>query len=363
MKKKCSLPIELDINVKHFILLITIICSFIIFEYRYLINIYTYDLANVISLLISLISFIIIKLSFKGNHKEKNKKIKKIIENTEQYKLKSTKQLILNVFIIFLLYLFIETINYYIYFIEKKRILLIFHSFSIYTMVIFEHFCLKENIHFHHFISLIFIFFFNTFHPNFKKTVVYGNCQLSSIIYYFIEGIILFIVKYIMDNKFISPYLISLVKSFITFGFSLIKFILQTYYFDEQNKNYYYPTNYFYIYNGEYFKQMLMFVSFLIYPIFCTLLIYYFSPYYYVISIQIGGLYNFKNLNYIIHFIGTSISLLVFSEIIIINFCGMSDFTRKKIEERSNINYNNDYCEINIETSDYVSSENKSIDS
>ena len=227
-------------------------------------------------------------------------------------------------------------------------------------MVLFEHFCLKENIHFHHFISLIFIFFFTTFHPNFKKTVVYGNCQLSSIIYYFIEGIILFIVKYIMDNKFISPYLISLVKSFITFGFSLIKFILQTYYFDEQNKNYYYPTNYFYIYNGEYFKQILMFVSFLIYPIFCTLLIYYFSPYYYVISIQIGGLYNINNF---IHFIGSSISLLVFSEIIIINFCGMSDFTRKKIEERSNINYNNDYCEINIETSDSVSSENKSIDS
>ena len=136
MKKKCSLPIELDINVKHFILLITIICSFIIFEYRYLINIYTYDLANVISLLISLISFIIIKLSFKGNHKEKNKKIKKIIENTEQYKLKSTKQLILNVFIIFLLYLFIETINYYIYFIEKKNIINISQFFNIYNGII-----------------------------------------------------------------------------------------------------------------------------------------------------------------------------------------------------------------------------------
>ena len=41
----------------------------------------------------------------------------------------------------------------------------------------------------------------------------------------------------------------------------------------------------------------------------------------------------------------------------------MSDYTRKKIKERSNFNYNNDYCEINIETSDCISSENKSIDS
>ena len=349
MKKKYTCPIQIDINIKHLILIINTICSFIIFEYRNVLNIYTVEISNVISLFISLICFVLAKKSTLKEENQLNKNIAiKNIQYSKIYQMNSRSESIKDFFLVFFILLIIQATDFIIYY-NKKRVLLIFQSFSIYAMIIFEHFFLKGKIYIHHFFSVISLFIFSTIHPKFKKNVIYGDNKGSSLIYYFTEGLLLFVIKYFMDNLFVSPYLVSFNKSFLLFLSSILKLILQTYYFKEEYKNYFFDDNYFQLYNKEYFKQVLMFLSNIIFPIFSNLLIYYFSPYYYLISIEIGGLFNIKTIPYIIHLIGCSISIMIFCEIIIINLCGMSYNTRKKIKERSQLNYNEDksvYCEF-----------------
>ena len=69
-------------------------------------------------------------------------------------------------------------------------------------------------------------------------------------------------------------------------------------------------------------------------PIFNCIILYYFTPFHYYITEEIGVLNDF-NLQYFIYVFGIISSLLVFIEVIILNFCGLSTNTNKKITERA----------------------------
>ena len=71
MEKKCSFPIEFDINIKHLFILINTFCSYIIYEYPKLDNFYTIVLSKILSIIISIIFFIITKPDIKENENKK----------------------------------------------------------------------------------------------------------------------------------------------------------------------------------------------------------------------------------------------------------------------------------------------------
>ena len=329
MEKKCSFPIEFDINIKHLFILINTFCSYIIYEYPKLDNFYTFVLSKILSIIISIIFFIITKPDIKENENKKFFQSKKKEENNKFIKYKY----IIDILIIIFNQLFLEVVSFLIFY-NDGNILLIFQSFSIYAMIVFEHFVYKGKVYIHHFISLVSLFYFSTYHRSFRKNLIYGQ-KFTSFIYYFSEGFILFITKYIMDVRFVNPYLVNVIKTSLSICLFITKLILQTFFFQEKNRYYYFNENYFKLYKGDYFIQILLLISHTIFPIFNNLIIYYFTPYHYVIANEIGGLFNINNITF---FIGCSISIFIFCEIIIINLCGMSYNTRKKIKERSQVN-------------------------
>ena len=74
-------------------------------------------------------------------------------------------------------------------------------------------------------------------------------------------------------------------------------------------------------------------------PILNVLTIYYFNPFYYIMSTQIAPVFSLEQnfIKNIIYSLGYFFSLMIFVELIIINFWGMSIHTKKKIKERERI--------------------------
>lgn len=74
-------------------------------------------------------------------------------------------------------------------------------------------------------------------------------------------------------------------------------------------------------------------------PILNVLTIYYFNPFYYIMSTQVAPVFSLEKnfIKNIIYSLGYCFSLMIFVELIILNFWGMSIHSKKKIKERERI--------------------------
>ena len=64
-----------------------------------------------------------------------------------------------------------------------------------------------------------------------------------------------------MDVRFVNPYLVNIIKTSLSICLFITKLILQTFFFQEKNRYYYFNENYFKLYKGDYFIQILLFIS------------------------------------------------------------------------------------------------------
>ena len=329
--------IEFDCNVKHSFLVLNVIISLSIFTSKR--NIYTYHFSNLLSFFLSLLLYYYDIKNSKGHNEEfivstteKGIEVTKGNKKTKELKTKCKKKV--DYLIISLLDIYV---NFLVLYYHGHRIFfyLIFQIFAIVTMILYYHFFLKEKIYLHHFISIIMILVFTCFHPNFYLRLIYGD-KTPSIIYYISIGITQCIKKYMMEKHFSSPYIISMINSSIQSIFNIFKVIIQKYsdqkfiYFDDFDD--YLSFNF----NKDYvifiFNQSLD-------PILNVLTIYYFNPFYYIMSTQIAPIFSLGQnfIKNIIYSLGYFFSLMIFVELIIINFWGMGIHTKKKIKERERL--------------------------
>ena len=329
--------IEFDCNVKHSFLFLNMIIGLSIFTSKK--NIYTYHFSNLLSFFLSLLLYYYDIKNSKGHNEEfivstTEKGIEVTKGNKKTKQLKTKRKKIKDYIIISLLDIYINSLSLY-YHGQRIYFFLIFQIFAIITMILYYHFFLKEKIHLHHFIAIIMILVFTCFHPNFYLRLIYGD-KTPSIIYYISIGITQCIKKYMMEKHFSSPYIISMINSSIQSIFNIFKVIIQKYsdqkfiYFDDFDD--YLSFNF----NKDYvifiFNQSLD-------PILNVLTIYYFNPFYYIMSSQIAPIFSLEQnlIKNIIYSLGYCFSLMIFVELIILNFCGMSIHTKKKIKERERI--------------------------
>ena len=329
--------IEFDCNVKHSFLVLNVIISLSIFTSKR--NIYTYHFSNLLSCFLSLLLYYYDTKNSKRHSEafivsttEKGIEVTKGNKKTKQLKTKRKK--IKDYIIISLLDIYINSLSLY-YHGQRIYFFLIFQIFAIITMILYYHFFLKEKIHLHHFISIIMILVFTCFHPSFYPRLIFGH-KTPSIIFYISNGIIQCIKKYMMEKNFSNPYIISMINSSIQSIFDISKVIIQKYidkeliYFKDFDD--YLSFNF----NKDYvifiFNQSLD-------PILNVLTIYYFNPFYYIMSSQIAPIFSLEQnlIKNIIYSLGYCFSLMIFVELIILNFWGMSIHSKKKIKERERI--------------------------
>ena len=313
--------IEFDFKFNHIILLANIIFNFLLYKGEK--NIYSFYIGNLIGCIISFIFYLI---------KNKNQKI--MVEerffsekkNELDGPVKSNLKQFIDFFIVFLIFFIFNGSIFLIQYLSK-RIFYACHNFMIISMVFFYHFIMKKNLYVHHFICLIFIIFFTRFHPFFKPRIIYGE-KLISIIFYLLNGIEQYSLKYMMEKYYINPFIIS----FFDCLSQLILELTKTFVHNKKNGDVFFNKSYYNI--NSYLNSIIFIIGLIITPIFNCIILYYFTPFHYYITEEIGVLNDF-NLQYFIYVFGIISSLLVFIEVIILNFCGLSTNTNKKISERA----------------------------
>jgi hypothetical protein len=329
--------IEFDCNVKHSFLLLNVIIGLSIFTSKK--NFYTYHFSNLLSFVLSFLLYYYDLKKSKGHNEElivstteKGIEVRKGNKTTKQLKTKNKK--IKDYIIISLLDIYINSLSLY-YLGQRIFFFLIFQIFAILSMILYYHFFLKEKIYLHHFISIIMILVFTCFHPNFYLRLIFGY-KIPSIIYYVSIGITQCIKKYMMEKNFLSPYIISMINSSIQSIFNIFKVIIQKY----SNQKLIYFNDFDDYLSFNFNKDYVIFIfNQSLDPILNVLTIYYFNPFYYIMSTQIAPVFSLEQnfIKNIIYSLGYFFSLMIFVELIIINFWGMSIHTKKKIKERERI--------------------------
>lgn len=166
----------------------------------------------------------------------------------------------------------------------------------------------------------------------------------------------LIINKYCMDYKFSSPYEVCFFVGIFTFFFYSISLIISSNiscnldfcYVEDKNKKKYFDKFEVYINNLDktevfYFILEMIFLSLI--NILSLLTIKFFTPFHSVIILVIGrinftidklfkGKIELEDIIYIIFLLFISFGLLIYFEIIILNFCGIQRYTRDNIEKR-----------------------------
>ena len=267
-----------------------------------------------------------------------------------------------------------------ILFIGKQSIGILF---EIIYFILLSIFILKKKIYKHHLMSLIVI------SVNISLLIFsFGTCFPDNIIevilYYFFSSF-LFCLYYVVVKKYLnlfsnSPYNImfniGIISIIILFIYDIIAFLIC------RNDN----TNIHGIIYGFKNNLELSFIFFFILDIIFNFLsnigiwltVYYFSPFHYIISESISEYlyytydcyinktgYKLKDkIIYSIVYIINLIFFLIFNEIIILNFCGLSHNIKKNIEDRESMdkiltNQNEDIFLDSSNVSGFISNEDK----
>ena len=258
--------------------------------------------------------------------------------------------------IIFLILLFMSillSIYIVIYSFSTGRILFEKRLYYLFFISIFSKFILKNEIYRHQILSLslsligLIILFFPILLIIKQNDILINIFNLISAICY---SLFLVLVKHLTHNYYVTPLLCLLLVGCLSllltiFGFLVFSLI--------KSKNFSYLTNNFLLFKNKtdinyYIYGALSFFFSSLLQIFSFLVIYYFSPIllvvtdiispmlsWIIISIQDGETYNKILMNSIGYFFEL-ISVLIYNEIIICNFCGLNKYTKKCIVERQN---------------------------
>ena len=162
--------IEFDLNSKHLLIIVNIIFTFLIFDGEK--NFYSFQLGNILCCIISFILYL--QLNKEQKIEKKSEKFFSDKKNDYDGHIKPKKKQLFDCYIVFFIFIIFNGSIFIIQYLGK-RIFLACRNFSLITMVLFYHFIMKKKIHFHHFICLLFILFFTSFHPYFKPRVIYGE--------------------------------------------------------------------------------------------------------------------------------------------------------------------------------------------
>ena len=325
--------IEFDFNKKHLLLLVNIPIYYFVTFFKH--NIYTLHFSNITSCIISIFLYKKDKNASKdeniGNSIENNTNdIKESKKNKKTIKTQTQFQRFCNIVRVILVFVIFDLIIM-IFFLFDKNIKISFNIISFLTMILYYHFIMKEKIYLHHFIAIIFFFIFTFINPKFYKDLLHEVLYVQ-IIFYMLLGYIECFIKYMIQIKYVNPYKIAIITIICQTIFDDIKLILQFYFISnkkEFNKKYL-------EFNFNFKNDICYIISQTLGSIFQSLIIYIFSPFHYLISMEISNFLKTSkdHINDYIYMIGVSISMMIFLEIIILNFFGLSNNTQKKIIER-----------------------------
>ena len=193
-----------------------------------------------------------------------------------------------------------------------------FISVSFLFAVISNHFFSNEKMYMHHFVSitgLIILMFFDR-----EFLIRSTKDKRGSMIYYGLKGFSITYVKYLMQNKFLSPYLAASVSNFfLTFRHFCIMMTK-----DDKDSYFEYNINFDFFY---------FLISGTLNTIFEHLTIYYYSPFHQLIIENIERL-KYSNFFEFIILLLNILFTLIYCEIITINIWGLGSFTKENIKKR-----------------------------
>ena len=233
----------------------------------------------------------------------------------------------------------------------KEEEYLCYWPSNLLLMSLFSFLVLKEKLYKHHYLSIIIISIFGIAHNfisgNFNPDKMKAN-YIGYTIYFFAEGIfnVLYVLyKFLMIKKFIKSYLILFSQGLIELILGIIFLVITTKYYpklDNFNK---------YI-NDVDGKEIGIFISlifinfitfltiFIIIDIFTHFHIFLLNILSEIITGFFVNTYNtetYKKITYVFFIIISIFMVLVFIEIIQLNFFGLSTMTKKNIEERAKL--------------------------
>ena len=326
---------------------------------------YVYELANLISILVSLICMIIKKnaIIIEKNSISKIKAAKtekgmiiyeKKIHNNYDIKVKKGHIYIILIYILFNIVPFLRDTKI----IEIK--FLRFLSNTIFLGIIITGLFMKQNIYNHHLISIIALFLMMFIYPDFidsiKENGVLKNI-LGTLTYYISRGAMRRYFNYLMLNEYIDPFYISIIDVSIVLFKNILSYIYAySFLTSEEAKKVYLKEL-----NLDDFTQLSFLIGFILYyisiiinPIFDILTSYYYTPFHqclvdilgsflntFIIQIEKRILNDEKDRQETDIFIQNTIIAIinvffsgVLAEIIILNFCDLNKNTKREIEKR-----------------------------
>ncbi len=282
-------------------------------------NIIFYFITTVFNSIICFILYYFLEKESKSEKEEEKMKSEyvsfTIKEKKHIYNYESTVYTKIQVFILYFCY---QMIIFYYVNVKRHIPYKSFISVCFIFAVISNHFFSNEKIYMHHFVSItgliILMFFDGKFLINSTKDI------RGSMIYYGLKGFSITYVKYLMQNKFLSPYLAASVSNFFL---TFIHFCIMM---TKEDKSSYFE------YNID-FNFFFFLISGTLNTIFEHLTIYYYSPFHQLIVENIERLESSNFYDLIILLLNILFTLL-YCEIITINIWGLGSFTKENIKKR-----------------------------
>ena len=233
----------------------------------------------------------------------------------------------------------------------KKDDYLCYWQSNILLMSLFSYLLLKTKLYKHHYLSIILLVVFGITHnfiaDHFTVVSLKEN-YIGHIINFFAEGIfnILYVLyKFFMIKKFIKSYEILFFQGLIESIIGIIMLTITTKYYPKLDSFNMYIENIegkeIFVFISLIFINFVTFVTiFIIIDIFTPFHIFLLNNLAEIIFGFFDGTYKIEIYLKIIYYIFIIISIiivLVFIEIIQLNFCGLSTMTKKNIEERARL--------------------------
>ncbi len=300
-----------------------------------LLNLITYKGTGIskniyILLLSTILNFIIcfvLSKTLQKNSKLENKEIQKNRE-TVGFKLNKKEEISNHQFKIclkleiFIIYFIFHIGIFYMIDYMKYRVYDVFRSLNFISTALCYFLILKEKIYIHHFFSvtaiIIFMFFDSDLLLASTKNIV------CSIIFHSLCGLCKTYVKYLMQNKFLSPYLAASASCFFLF----LRYLLIILFLEGQDDFFKFKKNYLHVFYSL--------ISNTLDTIFEHLTLYYYSPIHQLTVENLSILIFQKNMKIsdLIILVLKLLFTFIYNEIIILNFCGLGDYTKQNIRKR-----------------------------
>ncbi len=283
-------------------------------------NIILYFITTLFNAIICFVLYYLLEKESKSEKEEEKMKSKSIGFTIEEKKIYNYESTVYTKIQVFILYFFYQMIKIYFFNVKRHLVYDSFRNLTLIFLILSNNFFFsKEKMYMHHFVSItgliILMFFDGKFLINSTKDI------RGSMIYYGLKGFSITYVKYLMQNKFLSPYLAASVSNFFL---TFIHFCIMM---TKEDKSSYFE------YNID-FNFFFFLISGTLNTIFEHLTIYYYSPFHHLLVENVKKVRVCENFyDYIILFLNLLFTL-IYCEIITINIWGLGSFTKENIKKR-----------------------------